>query len=299
MSDVSWRRRLKIPPGVIRYPYVALPIARPWPTPKAPPRIGVFIHAFYEQEITKILPALAHIEAPFRLFVSADTPEKKTFLETALRPLASASPDIRVFENRGRDIAPKFVGFREAQRGCDLVLHLHTKKSLHTEELAGWLAFILDCLLGSPEIVNSILGLFAAYPQLGVIAPRIHPSVVYGVQWGENYCKAVYLARQIGVRLERATRIDFPAGSMFWARSAALRPLLDLDLGFSSFEPEHGQTDGTTAHALERLVFFAAERAGFRALHVGADGDAEPFETPLSADEIEQAFVQSTWVKTR
>jgi lipopolysaccharide biosynthesis protein len=293
MNDAKWRRRLKIPPGLVRYPYVALPIAEPAERQIGEVKIGIFIHAFYELEIRSILPFLANIDAPFDLFVSTDTQAKRDDLAAALRPQFGDAPIIRVFENRGRDIAPKFVGFREQQRACDLVLHLHTKKSMHDENLADWLAFILKSLLGSREITRSILGLFAAFPQLGVIAPRVHPSVVYGVQWGPNYFRTAYLARQMGVRLQRATRIDFPAGSMFWARSAALAPLLDLDLTFSSFEPEHGQFDGTTAHAVERLIFYAAERAGFKSLHVGVTEDAELFETLIAPDQLEQG-----WVKT-
>jgi hypothetical protein len=50
---------------------------------------------------------------------------------------------------------------------------------------------------------------------------------------------------------------------MFWARTAALRPLLDLGLSFGDFPPETGQTDGTLGHAIERLYLYACERAGF------------------------------------
>jgi hypothetical protein len=50
---------------------------------------------------------------------------------------------------------------------------------------------------------------------------------------------------------------------MFWARAAALRPLLELGLSFSDFPPETAQTDGTLGHAIERLYLYACERAGF------------------------------------
>jgi hypothetical protein len=49
---------------------------------------------------------------------------------------------------------------------------------------------------------------------------------------------------------------------MFWARTAALKPLLDLRLETDDFPPELGQLDGTLAHAIERLYYFACERAG-------------------------------------
>jgi lipopolysaccharide biosynthesis protein len=73
-----------------------------------------------------------------------------------------------------------------------------------------------------------------------------------------------------------------------------LAPLLDLDLSSSSFEPEHGQVDGTTAHAIERLIFYAGERAGYKSLHVGVSEDAEPFETLIAPNELEQG-----WINTR
>ena len=50
---------------------------------------------------------------------------------------------------------------------------------------------------------------------------------------------------------------------MFWARSAALVPLLELDLTFEDFPAETGQTDGTLAHAIERLYLYSCERAGY------------------------------------
>ena len=55
---------------------------------------------------------------------------------------------------------------------------------------------------------------------------------------------------------------------MFWARSAALRPVLDLNLSFEDFPGESGQQDHTPAHALERLYFHVCERAGYSWLKI-------------------------------
>jgi lipopolysaccharide biosynthesis protein len=274
------------------YCYLRLPIEARRRAAAPRPKIGIFIHAYYEQEIVALLPYLAHIGAPFELFVTTDCESKKAYLLGILQPIHGDAVTVGVFDNRGRDIAPKYVGFRDEQLACDLVLHLHTKKSLHDSKLAAWRRFMLDCLIGSREICGGVLDLFAENPKLGVAAPRIFPVVHPGVRWGENYCKTVYLARRMGVRLERATQIDFPAGSMFWARSAALRPILDLGLGFGSFEAEGGQVDGTTAHAIERLIFYSAERAGYRSLHVGASDDPEQFETLIDPQDLEQGWVK-------
>ena len=67
----------------------------------------------------------------------------------------------------------------------------------------------------------------------------------------------------MGFDIDPGAALDFPSGSMFWARSAALRPLLDLQLATEDFDEEKGQIDSTLAHAIERLYFFACEKAGF------------------------------------
>jgi hypothetical protein len=62
----------------------------------------------------------------------------------------------------------------------------------------------------------------------------------------------------IDVRLEQP--LDFPSGSMFWARPEALRPLLDLGLTTDDF-PE-GAAALTLAHAIERLLLRICEHSG-------------------------------------
>ena len=47
--------------------------------------------------------------------------------------------------------------------------------------------------------------------------------------------------------------INFPLGTMFWMRSAALKSFVDLGLGWTDYPAEPLPDDGTILHALERL----------------------------------------------
>jgi lipopolysaccharide biosynthesis protein len=83
---------------------------------------------------------------------------------------------------------------------------------------------------------------------------------------------------------------------MFWARSAALRPLLNLALSFNDFPQETGQIDGTLAHAIERLYLLACERAGFSWLKI-----ANPalYANTASIVEIDSAAALDRFVAER
>jgi lipopolysaccharide biosynthesis protein len=165
--------------------------------------------------------------------------------------------------NRGRDIAPKLVGFRDVHEQYEYVLHLHSKSSRHDKMLAPWRGFLLENLLGSKEIVYSVFEVFSRQPQIGIVFPQHYEYIRHWLDWGSNYACTQALATRLGVALSRQQTLDFPSGSMFWARTAALRPLLGLGLSFSDFPPETGQTDGTLGHAIERLYLHACERAGY------------------------------------
>jgi lipopolysaccharide biosynthesis protein len=72
------------------------------------------------------------------------------------------------------------------------------------------------------------------------------------------------LAARKGIKEPLPPFFDFPVGTMFWARTAALKPLFNLKLGWSDYPEEPLPNDGTILHALERLLPFVAQHAGYR-----------------------------------
>ncbi len=174
--------------------------------------------------------------------------------------------------NRGRDVAPKLIGFATVHDRYEYVLHLHTKHSSHASGLAGWRGYLLETLIGSPEVVRGVFEAFAQTPRLGMLAPQHIDEMRPWIRWGTNFDTAEALAARMGFPLPRRAPLDFPSGSMFWVRGAALRPLLDLNLSFADFPDERGQTDGTLAHAIERLYFLVCEQAGFDWMKISAQG---------------------------
>jgi len=226
-------------------------------------KVAVLVHLFHEDLAIEFRGYLANVPVDFDLFISTTDEFRKSVIEAAFRGWSRGGFEVRVVPNRGRDIAPKLISFRDIYEKYTYVLHLHGKQSDHNSVLAAWRQFLLDQLIGTEKIVASIFKAFERNPSLGIIASQHFEPVRQWINWGGDRKKAERLASRMGFSLKQCPVLDFPSGSMFWARSAALRPLLDIDLRPEDFEEEAGQIDGTLAHAIERLYFFVCERAGF------------------------------------
>ncbi|MAM12766.1 MAG: hypothetical protein CML23_20420 [Rhizobiaceae bacterium] len=244
-------------------PSVGLPFVYREKLPVTGKRIAVFIHVYYVEDFDRIISFVSNIKWSFETFISTDSEEKKRKILNRITYWNRGNARVDITPNIGRDIAPFFVNFRKDILKFDYVFHIHTKRSGHTPELADWLDRMMASTIGSPEIVDSILSAFEADETLGVLAPTYHPHNEPYVNWIDNFERSSELAAKMGVTLMQDMPCAFPAGSIYWARSAALAAILDIGLEFADFEPEAGQTDGTLAHAIERMPFLSAEVAGF------------------------------------
>ncbi|MBZ9849647.1 sulfotransferase [Mesorhizobium sp. CA14] len=248
-----------------------------------PRDIAVIVHVFYTEVFPEILAALKNVGKDFKLYVSTTEDVKAAVVRRMCEENGFEHIEIRVFENKGRDIAPKIVGFRDIYDKHEFFLHLHTKKSPHLSDLEGWRSYLIDNLIGSKEIVRSIFSIFMSNPEIGIIYPQHYAPVRTMLNWGFDFNMAKSLLRRANWDLSKDSVLEFPSGSMFWGRSAALKPLLDLGLSFDDFPDEAGQVDGTLAHAIERSYLHFAECAGFYWLKI--QKSAEPASSTLLALE--------------
>lgn len=233
------------------------------------PRVGVMCHIFHPALSREILFYLRNIETQADLLLSTDTEEKRRLIEGVFSGWERGRVEIRVVPNLGRDIAPKLVGFADCYQDYDLVLHLHSKLSNHADFLTHWRSFLFENLTGSPQIVRSIFEAFAQVPDLGIVASQHYEGIRRWIGWNGNFGEAQSFAKRMGFTLSPTRALDFPSGSMFWGRPAALKPLLDLNLAFEEFPTEDEQVDHTPAHAIERLFFFVCEQAGYSWMKIG------------------------------
>jgi Rhamnan synthesis protein F len=226
-------------------------------------RIAAIIHIFYVEIVYELRDHLEFISGMVDIFISTVDQLSKEIIERAFASWTKGKVEIRITPNRGRDIAPKLVAFGDVYNRYEIVVHLHSKRSSHTDGLAFWRRYLLETLLGGSLTISSVIDAFHRNPNLGMISSSHFEPVRERLAWGSNFDCAARLAERMGFKIDSTAPLDFPSGSMFWARSEALRPLLELNLSTDEFDDEDGQIDGTLAHAVERLFFFICERAGF------------------------------------
>jgi glycosyltransferase involved in cell wall biosynthesis len=202
------------------------------------------------------------------LLLSTDETGKARILRKATAEYRRGEIDIRVFPNRGRDIGAFLTAFGEgiANRYA-IVGHVHGKRSPtaggQSDPHLGdrWREFLWQNLLGERHaMMDVIVARMAADPTLGLVFPD-DPHLC---DWRENRENAQALAARMGMTGPLPPFFDFPIGTMFWARSAALKPLFDLKLARDDYPPEPIPYDGTILHAIERLLPFVAQHAGYR-----------------------------------
>jgi hypothetical protein len=230
--------------------------------PPTDARLAVVLHLYYPELWPEIYIALQGLSEAWDLFITA--PAFAT--SPCIREIAATVPRVRFLPalNHGRDVLPwlRLLDTGELD-GYEWVCKLHTKRSPHLSDGGRWRQQLLTGLLGEPGGSSTVLASLRVQPQAGVagvaatlISPE-HP------RWAGSSAVAVRrVRRQLGLP-EAGPRDPYFAGTMFWFRPCAVGHLKGLARQPALFEPEFGQVDGTSAHAVERLVVTVARAEGF------------------------------------
>lgn len=239
------------------------------PEPSGTFSLAIHLHLFYTDMMQDVCERLANIPQPFDLYVSTNQSAKCSDIKRQLRSLLPHVKKIVVTRvpNRGRDIAPFIVQFGKHLSRYDIIGHFHTKKSIHNPELRSWCTDVLDLLLGKPGSNGGHVA--HIFEKLRATAKIVYPEGRQEIlqdraRWADNRDIAqTILQRYTKWSVDDFPVIEFPEGSMFWARGRCLQDMLRLPLTFDDFPPEPIPADGTLAHALERLILvFAATHEG-------------------------------------
>ena len=156
-----------------------------------------------------------------------------------------------------------------------LFQHFHTKKTIHQFYGDMWRNHIYSNILGSSNNVSRLLTLFDD-AEIGIVMPTCFPLVRAGLNLGINTNTVNSLLNKLNLpNVDKNTKITFPAGTMFWARTQSIKEIFELKLDADDFPDEQGQLDGTIAHSVERLLGIIPKLKGYKVIEVINKGEDE------------------------
>jgi len=231
--------------------------------PLSTPRIAVQVHAFYTDLLDEVIENLNRIPVPFDVYVSTDSADKVAGITEKFSGDCNAE-NIKVdfFGNVGRDVAPFLRQLESVLSEYDYICHIHTKKTKTGDGYGDyWREYLYRHLFGSSDNIASIINRFEENPQIGLLFPETYPGVAPQATWGGNLLGVKALLKRIGCAVEVSGDAVFPVGDMFWARSAAVKPMFDAHI--TDFPKEQGQVNATIMHEIERSWVYMARSLGF------------------------------------
>ena len=116
-------------------------------------------------------------------------------------------------------------------------------------------------------MMDIILSRMAADTNVGLVFPD-DPHVI---GWDANKQYAEPILRRLSIE-QLPDSIHFPVGTMFWARTDAIRSLIELDLRWDDYPPEPLPYDGSLVHALERVFGLVVGNRGFEIANTNVPG---------------------------
>ena len=239
-------------------------------------KIGLFFHIYFEDLIEECFHYVSNVPEYTDIFITTDKENKKIKIENKFSKLKN-KVDVKVIENRGRDVSAFLVPNREEILKYDIACFAHDKKTkqLHPELKGEEFKYkCLENILGNKNFVSNIIDLFIKNPRLGLLSPPAPNHAEFygnlGREWGENYDITIELLKDLNIKsnVDKSKAPIAPYGTMFWFRPKAMKKLLEKTWVYKDFPEEPNKIDGTILHAIERAYPFVVQEAGFYSANV-------------------------------
>ena len=228
------------------------------------PAIAVQIHLFFTDVIQELLNEVNEIPYAYDCYISTDSEEKKEIIKKEFVPYCTAQTvKIEVYPNKGRDVAPFLMQMKDVIGNYKYIAHLHTKKSETVDFGEQWRQFLFHNVCGGRKYLYALFERMEQNEKLGLIIPPVYPVIEKGAEWAGTKNDMDRILKSIGGNITLPEHPVFPAGTMFWAKTDAVKPLFEIGYTQDDFPDEAGQVNYTLAHVIERIWVYLVQAQGY------------------------------------
>ena len=235
-------------------------------------KILLIFHIYFEDLIDESMKYMKSMPINSDILITTPKIDLKEILERKIKDLPYKNIEIRVIENRGRDVSSLLVGAKDIVMNYDYVCFMHDKKTTQLKPYCAGQSFRYKCYegnLSSKEYVMNILGTFKENRRLGILMPPPpnHGNFFHmiGNEWGSNLKETEELAIKLGLKvpLHWGEEPISPLGTMFWFRPKAMKKLFDYDWKYEEISKNSNLKNNVSVQAIERIYGFVIQDAGY------------------------------------
>ena len=242
-------------------------------------QIALVLHIFYPEYVSRFVLSVRALPRGIAIFITTPSAEIASSIRRELM-LVGIYPVIAICENRGRNFGAMLVELGATLLKFDLVIHLHSKKSLHSPRSLARKWFSRgETLLLNPDLVGRALRILADHRDVNLIYPFVEDIIrSHNFTWGaslDSVLQSKYSALLSTDILRKTDRLSFPAGGMFIARVEAIRRILEVPVDYQDFPTERGQLDGSLHHGVERLIGHESRQNS--GMHLAYESESDTF----------------------
>lgn len=173
--------------------------------------------------------------------------------------------------NRGRDISALLVCAESFIFKYDYVCFIHDKKekcSNDEDYIKLWKRNLWSNMLESKQYIINILENFQNDKVLGMYVPfpphKGDKGAWINGSWGRNYINTQKLADLLNLHVNISeNEPPIALSTVFWARTCALKKLYGRKWKYEDFPAEPIKDDGEINHAVERILQYVVQDAGY------------------------------------
>ena len=227
-------------------------------------KAAVIVHLYYQEEAEWYLKQLTVVPNGMDIYVISPISEiRKSAEEKGFFIIKK--------ENRGRDISALLVASKSVIERYEYICFLHDKRAggeRFKEDVKLWIENLWLNTIASEKYIRNVLDLFYRNQNIGVLVPPEpigNEWFVWGNDlWRNNYENTKVLSEMLSLECNICReKAPITIGTVFWCRVKALTKLFDRKWNYDDFPNEPMPDDGTISHAIERIMGYVAQDAGY------------------------------------